>query len=93
MIELSVEACAHDAYPCECISIFRHKTISSSLSQTLCLRAMSGEWVSGDFNLDDVKKAVNNLKVFPIDMHSFHESSSGPLTSFSKIKGDTPCDL
>ena len=66
------------------VSIFRHKTISSSLSQTLCLRAMSGEWVSGDFNLDDVKKAVDNLKVFPIDMHSFHESSSGsssgPLT-------------
>ncbi|CAE7467314.1 unnamed protein product [Symbiodinium sp. CCMP2592] len=41
---------------------------------------MSGEWVSGDFNLDDVKKAVDNLKVFPIDMHSFHESPSGPLT-------------
>ena len=25
-------------------------------------------------------KAVENLTVFPIDMHSFHESPSGPLT-------------
>ena len=47
---------------------------------------MSGEWVSGDVSLDDVKKAVENLKVFPIDMHSFHESPSGPL-AFAGLPG------
>ena len=60
-------------------AIVAQSCLSSLVSHRFAV-TMSGEWVSGEVSLDDVKEVVENLLLYPSDVHSFHEGQPGPLT-------------
>ena len=51
---------------------------------------MAAQFVSGEPSLDDVKTHVENLSMYPVDVHHFSETPSGPFRCLDLPLVDSP---